>query len=343
MNNLNSFFLGCLLFSASLSMANADERTDAFQRVKNSVVSIEAQQKGLAVSSGTLKDRLMRGSGVFISDRSQIVTAADLVQTADWIEVTFMKNKTISGRVQSSTMRVGIATLDLEVLPTDVAGAKMGDSDKVQIGERVFVVQVSSGMEPKMIAGRVTRRRKSGMMMENFLPSDFLQTNLALTRHDDGTALFNANGEVIGIISNTLSSAAGLPGMNFAIPSNLLVELLLKEPFFWSGVSGCMLSGSLARSFQLPQEKGFLVEKISDDSPFVKLGLHAGTKGGKVNGESLILGGDVVLAVDDISLAKENAANEIRDHLKTVAKNSHVKLKIFRDGKTQELATTLQD
>ncbi len=200
---------------------------------------------------------------------------------------------------------MNIALLELEFPPKDIKGAKLGNSDLIKISDNICIVRISSDGQSQIVQGRVTKLHNSEAVLD-FFESNFFETDLHLGQRDLGAAVFTENGELVGIIGKTS-----------VIPSNLITELMLGDPLAWSGVSGKLISG-----------KGLLVENIGDDSPFRKMGLHSG--------------GDIILTVDKITLGDENGLQQARRYLKSLPKNANLKLKVFRDGQTQELQAVQQ-
>ncbi len=320
-------FLICAASLLSLMTLHAEDLPAVFQRVKNSVVVIEAQQKSAGISSSTVENILVRGTGVLINERREVMTASDIVQTANWIQAGVGNNKMVSARVESSATQADVAILELENVPPGIAGAKFGDSDKITSGQSVFIVSVSSDDDPRMTACHIIRRLQRETDTKNFPEGDLLEIDSGLAQQDDGAPLFNTSGEVIGIVSTDPLSVPHVTDRSFAVPTNIAVKLTIKTPFVWTGISGRLLIGPAAQQFNLPQDKGYLIEKISDTSPSAKLGLQSG---------------DIVLAVDGISFCADDAVVQIREHLRKLVTGGAVRVNIFRNGKIEELSSTFE-
>ena len=116
--------------------------------------------------------------------------------------------------------------------------------------------------------------------------------------------MFNLAGEVIGIVSHIVSKSGGSEGLGFVVTSNMARRLLFDEPSVWNGLEGYLLAGDVARAFNIPPRRtGLLVQRVAENSPAEQLGLRGGSLPARIGDEYLLLGGDVILAVDGIGLA----------------------------------------
>lgn len=334
--------LPMVIFLGAVLAAHGAEEPPAFQRVKNSVVLLTAEQKSADIGSMTVANVVVHGTGVLIDKYNRVMTSADTVQTANWVQATFANDKQISARVESSATQADVASLELENIPDGIEGAPLGDSDKIQNGDPVFIVSVSSNAAPQMIACRITRRWKPETKTGNSPHEDLFEIGSELSNHNAGAPLFNAKGEVVGIVSRDFSSVPNIPGKAFAVPANLAAKLTLKTAFIWTGLSGRVLSGPTAEHFNLPQKCGYLIERISETSPSAQLGLRGGNRPSLLDGRPILLGGDIVLAVDGISFTADDAANKIRAHLRQIVNGARIRVKIFRDGKVEEITSLFE-
>src|SRR6266545_2366996 len=117
------------------------------------------------------------------------------------------------------------------------------------------------------------------------------------TRGTPGGPMFNMVGEIIGIVSTIISKSGGSEGLGFVASSNIALKLLLEQKSFWSGVSGYFITDDSAKLLNIPPPGvGMLIQYIAKNSPAALMGLRGGTTSATVQGENVILGGDVVLA-----------------------------------------------
>ena len=130
-----------LCFWAVGTESNGQQLRDAFRRVEPAVVMVRTEQKGLAPfpQQGMVSLNGL-GSGVLISNDGKVLTAAHLVQAADRTVVEFSRGELIPARVTGSAFSADVAVLQLEHNPVNAVAATLGDSDKVDVGDQIFVV-----------------------------------------------------------------------------------------------------------------------------------------------------------------------------------------------------------
>ena len=333
-------FTGTVLVTALLcaGLVQARDLAEVYQRVRASVVVIETTQKevdptteiGLVAVGGL-------GSGVLISDDGKVMTAAHVVQTADAIEVTFLSGETIPARVLASEPHADLALLQLERRPSVAHVASIGDSDEVQVGNEVFVVGAPLGISHSLTVGHISARRIEETVFGGFLPTEMFQTDTAVNQGNSGGPMFNLDGEVIGIVSYIISQGGGFEGLGFVITSNMARRLLLDQRSMWSGMQGYLLTGELAKIFNLPQERGVLVQNVALRSPAAHLGLRGGTIRASFGGAEIIVGGDVILEAMGISLVDESASETVRERFRSLESGEEMLLKVLRAGEVVEL------
>jgi serine protease Do len=170
---------------------------------------------------------------------------------------------------------------------------------------------------------------------------EVFQTDAAVNQGNSGGPMFNLQGEVIGIVSALVSKTGGFEGLGFATPSNVARSLLLDQKGFWTGVDGYFVDGEMAGVLNLPQPAGFLVERVAGGSPDSQLGLRPGTFRVTIDGETVLLGGDVVLEVMGIPLVDEAAREKVPGALGRLSAGDLFTVKVLRGGKVIELSSRI--
>jgi serine protease Do len=331
----------CLSLLLVLSPHLRADLADLFERVDPSVVVIESHEQVFRGTDRVEMHMLHRvGAGVVVSEDGRIVTAAHVVQSADRVRVTFVDGTAVDARVVGSEPAADIALLGVEALPDGVTVAELGDSDRVRVGDPVFAIGAPYGLAHALSVGHVSGRHRGTEIGGDFGLGELLQTDAALNRGNSGGPLFNERGEVIGIVSRILSSTGGSEGLGFAVTSNQVRELLLEQRAFWNGLNGYWVDGGVARLLNVPQERGLLVQGMAAGSPAARIGLRAGTVEVHIGDETLILGGDIILAVQGISLADDEGYRRIRRYLAELGPDEEVTVTVLRAGQQVELSTT---
>src|SRR3990172_3894910 len=100
------------------------------------------------------------GSGVLISPDGKVMTAAHVVHTADEISVEFLSGEAVGARVVASEPQADVSLLQLERVPPGALAAKLGDSDKVQVGDQIFIIGAPYGIGHTLSVGHISARHK---------------------------------------------------------------------------------------------------------------------------------------------------------------------------------------
>src|SRR5215813_9972457 len=336
-----ALFLFVLCLFASPDEVQGQQLRDVFRTVQRSVVIIRTAQIGLApypqqglVSSNGL------GSGVLISN-DRVLTAAHLVESADRTVVEFSQGEIIPASVIGCALSADVALLQLDRSPANYVAAKLSDSDQVAVGDEIFVIGAPYGISNTLTAGHVSGRR--AVNNKNAASVEFLQTDAAVNSGNSGSPIFNLKGEVIGIVSNIMSKSGGSEGLAFAATSNTTRRFLLEQKPFWTGIEGRHVDGNLARALNLPQPAGVLVQRVAEGSIASRCGLQSGTLRATVEGEEIILGGDIILAVNGVDVNPEQSFDELYGQMTRTTSGNNVVITVFREGKIVKLAIPISD
>ena len=324
--------INLLLLSVSV---NAQSLSELYEKVNPAVVVILTEQKEI-VSSGKMTKTVTSGglgSGFMISD-SQIVTAAHVVQVAEKVDVQFLDGEIIPAKVISAYGTADVALLELIWPRKNAVVLKMADSDNVKIGERVFVVGAPYGLGHSLSSGYVSGIINDTEDKNPFTNSEYIQTDAAINTGNSGGPMINMNGEVIGVVSNILTQSGGFQGIGFASSSNITKELLFEKKIIWNGTDVIPLTGKIAQIFNLPQKSGLLVQRVVKVSPFGILGVEDGDIEMTINGEKLIVGGDIILSINGVEFENtDESLLEISKALEIKKENTSLKLVVLRAGK----------
>jgi serine protease Do len=271
----------------------------------------EPQQRGL-------------GSGFVLTADGFIMTNAHVVDGAEEVIVTLTDNREFKARVIGADRRSDVAVLKIEA--TGLPPVKLGDVNRLKVGEWVMAIGSPFGLNNTVTAGIVSaKQRDTG----DLLP--LIQTDVAINPGNSGGPLLNLRGEVIGINSQIYSRSGGFMGISFAIPideAQRVAEQLRTNGRVIRGRIGVQIGAvtkEVAEAIGLGQPRGALVLSVEKDGPADKAGVEAG---------------DIVVKVDGRAVEKQGDLPRFVGGIKPGSKST---LQVFRRGATRDLNLTVAE
>jgi len=324
------------LFTAP-SLGESESLNDAYRRVSTSVVVIRARGQEVT-EEGTIKFKEI-GSGVLISPDGKVATAAHVVQTMENITVEFLGEEPVAARVIASEQLADISILQVSVVPRDATVSKLADSDPVLVGDSVFIVGAPYGLSYSLSEGIVSARWAPNTVTKDFPLAEFFQTDAVINTGNSGGPMFTRAGELIGIISHNITKSGGSEGLGFVVTANSVKSLLVERKRGWFGVDLMLVSGAMAQALNVPQSGGFLVKQVVKDSVGGRLGLKGGDRVGIVEGQHIVVGGDILLSVQGITFASLDDRTKVLKALETLKVGDDLRVTVLRGDKVMELTT----
>ena len=319
-----------LVSSATSAIASAQGVADLFGKVATTVVVVRAETADGAVGEV--------GSGVVVSSDGRIMTSAHVIQDAGVIKVQFLGGKTVNARVLASEQAADLALLQLERVPPGLRAATLANSDTVRVGEQVVVVGAPYGLGHALSVGWISARWAPGTVYRAIPLAEFFQTDASINTGNSGGPLFNLGGEAVGIVSHVISKGGGSEGLGFVVTMNTAKQLLLEKRSIWSGVEGQLLSDELADVFNLPPKTvGFLVKSVAKGSTADRMGIRGGRKTATIDGQPLVIGGDIILNVQGLAIATATDLAKIRERTSRLAVAAPVNVTVLRAGRQLKL------
>jgi serine protease Do len=262
------------------------------------------------------------GSGFILSADGFIMTNAHVVDGADEVLVTLTDKREFKARIVGADKRTDVA-----VVKIDAAGlpfVKIGDVNRLKVGEWVMAIGSPFGLENSVTAGIVSaKQRDTG----DYLP--FIQTDVAINPGNSGGPLLNLRGEVVGINSQIYSRSGGFMGISFAIPIDEAMRVsdqlrangrVIRGRI---GVQIAPVTKEVAEAIGLGKPTGALVQSVEAGGPADKAGVEAGDIITRVDGKVVEKSGDLPRLVGG------------------TRPGSKATLQIFRRGATKELSVTV--
>jgi S1-C subfamily serine protease len=119
-------------------------------------------------------------------------------------------------------------------------------------------------------------------------------------------------------------------------------HLLLDQKPFWSGIEGILVKGDLARALNVSQPGALLVQRVAAESPAARAGIRAGSVRANIGGEDMILGGDIILAINGLPFdASDGSYSRIYASLTKLKPGNNLEIEILRQGQVLTLSVPI--
>ncbi|MEI6382433.1 MAG: DegQ family serine endoprotease [Betaproteobacteria bacterium] len=258
------------------------------------------------------------GSGFILTSDGFIMTNAHVVDGADQVLVTLPDKREFKAKIVGLDKRSDVAVVKID--STGLPAVKIGDVNRLKVGEWVMAIGSPFGLDNSVTAGIVSaKQRDTG----DFLP--FIQTDVAINPGNSGGPLINMRGEVVGINSQIYSRSGGFMGISFAIPIDEAVRVSDQLKVSGRvqrgriGVQIDQVSKEVAESLGLSRTQGALVRSVEANSPAEKAGVEAG---------------DIILKFDGRNVEKSSDLPRIVGNTKPGSKSW---VTVWRRGTQKEL------
>ncbi|MFB4393240.1 DegQ family serine endoprotease [Pseudomonas sp. LS_2] len=264
------------------------------------------------------------GSGFIISSDGYVLTNNHVVADADEIIVRLSDRSELQAKLVGTDPRTDVALLKVDGKNLPIV--KLGDSQKLKVGEWVLAIGSPFGFDHSVTKGIVSAKGRT-LPNDTYVP--FIQTDVAINPGNSGGPLFNMKGEVVGINSQIFTRSGGFMGLSFAIPIDVALDVsnqLKKDGKVsrgWLGVVIQEVNKDLAESFGLDKPAGALVAQVLENGPAAKGGLQVGDVILSLNGQPIVMSADL-----------PHLVGGLKD-------GDKAKLEIIREGKRQNLDITI--
>jgi len=266
------------------------------------------------------------GTGFIISADGYIITNNHVVDSADEVLVKMRDGKEYQAKVIGVDPKLDIGLVKVDA--KDLKPVKMGDSDKLRVGDWVVAIGNPFGLEQTVTAGIVSAK---GRVIGSGPYDDFIQTDAAINPGNSGGPLFNLDGDVVGINTAIYSRSGGNNGIGFAIPINLARSVIddLREKGHVTrarlGVHISDVDKETQDALGLKTREGALVPQVESGSAADKAGIRAG---------------DVIVSLDGVAI---HSAHELPIRVARHAPGDKVVVGIIRDGKAKNVTVKVEE
>ncbi|MBX5482984.1 MAG: Do family serine endopeptidase [Myxococcaceae bacterium] len=261
------------------------------------------------------------GSGFIIDSKGVILTNDHVVEDAVNIEVTLDDGRTFNAEVVGRDPLTDVAVIKVKEKVDNLPAVKLGDSDKLRVGDWVVAIGNPFGLASSVSAGIVSATSRN-INIGRY--DEFIQTDAAINPGNSGGPLFNLQGEVIGMNSLVASGA----GIGFAVPSSLIRAILPQLERTGKVVRGYLgvqiqdLTPNLAKALGVPSSHGAIVTDVTAGTPAAQA----------------LRRDDVIVALNGNPV---ESSHELSRRVAMQRPGSKVTLTVFRGGKKIDVQTSL--
>jgi S1-C subfamily serine protease len=318
---------------------------EIYERAAPGVVQVSATRRTADAFGGGTPTQL--GSGFVIDKAGHIVTNYHVIEGGDNVTVSFSNRDTVEAKVVGTDPSTDLAVLEVEESASALTPLVLGDSDKVEVGDRVVAIGNPFGLDRTATAGIVSALQRFITAPNQFTIDHVIQTDAPINTGNSGGPLLDDGADVIGVNTQIKTGSAmstGNVGVGFAIPSltvkDVVAEILRKGyvEHAWLGITGQPITEEVAETYNLPVEEGVLVRTVWPRSAAAKADLKPGDRQVVVAGETYTLGGDIIVSVDGKQISE---IEEIRDVIAAHKPGEKIKLGIYRDETKSSVTVTL--
>jgi S1-C subfamily serine protease len=282
-----------------------------------------------------------QGSGFIIDKDGHILTNYHVIADARQVEVTLHNRKKYRATIIGTDRGHDLAVIQIKA--PDLTPAILGDSRNLQVGQKVYAIGNPFGLSGTLTRGIVSSIRSvqepDGMRIE-----EAIQTDAAINPGNSGGPLLNWHGEVIGINTMIASSVGQSAGIGFAIPINSAKAVLndlvtlgrVRRPAL--GVRTIPIDPELADEMGLPADYGLLIVQVVPGGAAERAGLHGGTKPAYLGNIAIMLGGDLIVAIEGEKTESQQDLTQIMNNHRA---SDTVKVTIYRGKQKMEISVQL--
>ncbi|MDX9762811.1 MAG: DegQ family serine endoprotease [Desulfomonilia bacterium] len=316
---------------------------DVVERVLPSVVNISSVKKVTVNRSPLFSDPFFRdffgdgvprervqqalGSGVIVSGDGYIVTSNHVVSDADEVEVRLSDERVFTAKIIGNDPKSDVAVIKIEA--KDLPVIKIGKSSNLRIGSYVLALGNPYGLEGTVTHGIISALGRSGLGITEY--ENFIQTDAPINPGNSGGALVNMEGELIGINTAILSQSGGNIGIGFAIPVDLVMDIVRSLRTYgrvvrgWLGVTVQEITPKIAEAMELETPQGVLIAEVIKGSPAAKAGIRQG---------------DVMVSINRTEV---NDPSALQFLVSGIAPGTRVPVTVIRDGGRKTVTVTIGD
>ena len=289
------------------------------------------------------------GSGFIVHPDGEILTNNHVVSGTAQLTVTLPTDKkTYKAKILATDPRSDLALIKIEV-PRKLPWLKLGDSDGLVVGQKVLAIGNPFGLFGGTLTTGVVSAIDRSIKTEDQEMEGMIQTDAAIYPGNSGGALLDSHGNVIGI-NTAIYGPQGNIGLGFALPINRAKAMLdeytrtghisLPEAL---GIQTRYISNEYAevlRALDLPSSGGLLIQRVQRGSAAEAAGLRGPTRAVIVDNYRLLVGGDLIVAVDGQPVEGDETLRRALNHKRG---GDTLEVTVYRSGRNQRIPVKLRE
>jgi S1-C subfamily serine protease len=313
---------------------------DIYKNAKNSVVYVTSTVYQTTFFFQQVPVREL-GSGFIVNPDGEILTNFHVISGSAQVEVMLPDQSHYKAQILFRDRNNDLALIKIspkKALPF----LTLGDSDRLQVGQKVLAIGQPFGLDGTLTVGVVSSLRRTITEENDRQIEGMIQTDAAINSGNSGGPLLDSSGNVIGINTAIYGPNGGSVGIGFALPINrakaMLDDFRAGRKPARLGVSTVYIAGDLADALHLPTSGGLLIQQVARGSAAEQAGLRGANDAVIVGNYRLGVGGDFITAIDGKPVEREDAITRTvsRKHAGDV-----ITLTLYRNGKSMNVKVTL--
>ncbi len=294
------------------------------------------------------------GSGFVLGKNGEIVTNAHVIsdgsgdsrKAADDVYVEFSTGDILDAEIVGFDPFADVGLLKVDPDAVEMKPLTLADSDKVAVGQPIAVIGSPFGEDQTLTTGVVSQTGRSVMSLTDFQIENAIQTDASINPGNSGGPMLDGDGHVIGISQQMKSGSGSSDGVGFGVPANSIdrsVGMLRddgKPRYAYIGVTTQPLYPQLADKLGIDAETGAMVAEVVKGGPADEAGIKGGDKDLIFQGATYDVGGDVIVALNGITIEHAEDLGRMVGALKP---GDTAELDVFRDGEKKKIEVKLGD
>jgi S1-C subfamily serine protease len=293
------------------------------------------------------------GSGIIYDKEGHVITNYHVIEDATELLVTLPDETTVEAQVVGADAANDLAVLKIDAAPDLLHPVPLGESNDLRVGQFVIAIGNPFGFERTLTVGVVSALGRVIESPDERFIGEIIQTDAAINPGNSGGPLLDLSGQVIGVNTAIFSPSQASAGIGFAVPVDtvrrVVPELIARGyyPHPWLGLSYVWdLNADRAQvlrevGMDVPVEEGVLLLEIAPNSPAAAAGLRGGQEQVRLGRTVVLIGGDILTAIDGEPIATGRDLLRFLDTRTAVGQT--IQITVWRDGQQVTIPVTLDE